>query len=401
MSGKGAFTKENPEPAFYEWKQQVDNKLKTIYNSIKDANSEPIFGDSIQLAKTTELYANYSASSTYLSNYDRILTSKLSSDINPPSESWWKTDYCYHGQNWRVVFQNLFKVFQKYNSYFDQPSHDYQNYFSIFLKYINAFGYASTLSDFHFFVKMMDLYKVLFGLLSPAAVARIVGSFILKPEESNRNGTTISKKQDTNRLETRMIFYSTNFNKITPKRTVSYETGWTAAHNEAKPLIHEFGHALDYLLTYAPEIVTPEQNYSSRKYLDWNQLPPNYNWSYFSKRPFDYLVDAVGNDVWQELLPYIKPYSSGLDINGLYNKYASYINTIITYSLVRSNYGRTFSKESEDINNNEIQAEAFVQWLLTPKSQRSQGWQVLDHVFGGLQASSYINEYDGHNSLQR
>ena len=399
LSGHDVYAEENKNSYFYNSKIEVYLKLRNIYNSIPNANSEPIFGDALQLAKTTELYANYSASSSYLSNYDRILTSKLSSDINPPSESWWKTDYYYHGQNWRVIFKNLFKVFQKYNSYLDQPSHDYQNYFNIFLKYVSTFGYASTLSDFHFFVKVMEVYKILFGLLSPAAVARIVGKFIMKQEKTNVNGTTLSGEFETDRLETQMIFYNPNFNRLTSQKTTSYELGWLAAYSEAEPLVHEFGHALDYLLTCTPQITTPEQDYSTRKYLDWNPLPPTYAWSLFGERPFDYFVDAVGNDVWQELLPYVRSYGSGLSINKLYEKYASFINTIITYSVVRSNYGRTFTKSGENINNNEIQAEAFAQWLLTPKSQRSQGWQVLDHIFGGSEASSYINEYDGHNPL--
>ena len=182
---------QQPESYFYKWQQEVGNKLKHIYHAIKDATSEPIFGDGIQLAKTMEKYSDYSSSSHYASNYDRILSSKASSLINPIGASWWKTDYYYHGQNWRVILQNLFKVFQKYNDYL--VTQKYENYFSVFLKFINTFGYTSNLSDFHFFVKMMDLYKVLFGLLSPAAVARTVGRFVMGLIDKDKPGETVNE----------------------------------------------------------------------------------------------------------------------------------------------------------------------------------------------------------------
>ena len=402
LSGQGSYSVQAPDSYFYQWKHDVADKLKAIYDSIKNANSEPIFGDGVQLAKTVERYSSYSVNSSpsYVSNYTRMINQTLSDDINPANASWWKPVYHYHGQNWRVIFQNLFAVFQKYNTYLAQPSHSYQNYFSVFLRYVDNVGYTSNISDFHFFVKMMDLYKVLFGLLSPRAVARLVGNFIFDPQTESSSGRTINEETNTGRLETNMIFFGHDFNRKTDEDTYEYKLGWSSTLDQAKTLVHEFGHALGYLLWYAPDKIMPSQQHTSRKYLNWIKLPTGYAYGNFNFSPWDYFVSAVGNDVWQELLPHIKPSSTTLDVTKLYSKYATYINTIITYSIVRSNYGRTFSSSDKRLTNGEIQPEAFAEWILTPKSQRSQGWQVLDHIFGGLQASSFINEYDGHNRLE-
>lgn len=382
---------------YYKYSIEVWKKLKTVLNEIPNSKNEPLIGDGLQLAKSLESYSNFAVSPSYVSNYTRILNSKLPADSNRPGHEWWTT-FAYHGQDWRIIFKNLFTVLGGDNDYLATTT-TYTKYFKIYLSLVNSFGYAKTKNDFKFLVQVISLYKILFGLLSPRAVARIADQITLeKPKHPNQDARTESLYDATDqRIKTSMFFYSNKFHLLS-NASKAYREGWWSTYKASSALVHEYGHALDFLLTWVPGCLS-EQKYSARRYLDWKPVPDNYRIATLSPSPADYFVSVTGQEVWQELTWHIKPVDPRLKVKKFYQTFSSYFNTIITYSIVRSNYGRTFGYDLNNMFNPEIQAEAFAQWILTPPSLRTQGWRILDHVFGGLDKTSFSNTFAGHNNL--
>lgn len=139
----------------------------------------------------------------------------------------------------------------------------------------------------------------------------------------------------------------------------NYNSGWFSSKNIIESIVHEYGHVLaNYICLNLEE----KQNINSVADDDPNKWWNNYftkssnilknNYNQQINNPGKYMISSLANDT---------------KINDpIYQK-------ILAYGIVRSNYGRT--------SINELFAEGFAQWLLTPTNQRNVAWEKLDIFF--------------------
>ncbi|CAB1055252.1 hypothetical protein [Spiroplasma endosymbiont of Danaus chrysippus] len=139
----------------------------------------------------------------------------------------------------------------------------------------------------------------------------------------------------------------------------NYIFGFWSSKNIVHSLVHEYGHALSNFLSLDLKgrqninyFVDNQDTFQLDTYFCKSlQIPLNKS-SQQLNSPEKYMISSLAN---------------GTKINApIYQK-------LLSYAIVRSNYGRT--------SINELFAEGFAQWIETPENQRNIAWEKLDKFF--------------------
>ena len=401
LAGQGVFGAKGI-PTYIGYRAEVLKKLQTTYLNLKHVSPPDLQQDGINLAKTMEDYSNYAACKQQKSNYNRILHIKLKNNLNPEKNKWWVPSFKFKQQNWTKIFQGLLMVLKSNNPkspFLKRAKED--SYFSLFSSVLDQNGHADNLNDFKFLVDCIRMFKILFTIISPQAVARLTSALNLDYQPGSTIGVArFGFDQKIRMLIQDITFFNPLFYSQSELIQPQYQAGWFSTNSPGTVVIHEFGHCLANLLSLpdqplSGQVVSDRAHLNATPYLGSDD-PIIYT---YNELPSNYLVKLIGHNVWQELKPDIKKLNTGLNVDAFYQKFSTYLNMVITYSIVRSIYGRLAEYDNYYYLNEEIEAEAFAQWLLTPPGLRTAGWQELDVAFGSTSTKSFPGFYHGTSPL--
>ncbi|WP_233485715.1 hypothetical protein [Spiroplasma sp. ChiS] len=187
---------------------------------------------------------------------------------------------------------------------------------------------------------------------------------IIKSNESNDNKPlAVTKlKKNGHYLAQCMIISGRTLQEHVNKK--QYEIGFHSTSDNISTIIHEIGHAIaNYALVWPPDRIYFNHNINA----DTGQCicessSDRLNIRTFITNPGDLLVQYLGHQV------------------GISNN-APFQQQLAAWAFIQSGYGRT-------INNDELFAEGFAQWMLTPDEQKGLNWEILNEFY-----TTYFKNY--------
>lgn len=215
---------------------------------------------------------------------------------------------------------------------------------------------------------LLRLYNIIGQLYSRKVVTKLIQS-ITKVSANDNVIAWTNYNSHYNNL--RMGFDSDCFNSSFIDQ--EYQEGWWASDDITSVITHEFGHALDTYLTLD----------------DKSRTTINDDWTVNSN---DECVLA-SSVVLQHNSLSLKHHDPIFDCTKYFMNYLNQkgniapnnkIETILfPLIVVRSNFGRGYwiNLDSTNISKDELFAEAFNEWILTPQSQRNWNWELLNDFF--------------------
>ncbi|WP_308149970.1 hypothetical protein [Spiroplasma sp. AdecLV25b] len=214
---------------------------------------------------------------------------------------------------------------------------------------------------------ILRLYNIIGSLYSKDVVTKLIQNISEVPLNNNIVAWT-NYNPIYNNL--RVGFDSQSFN--TSFIDQEYRQGWWASDDIISIVAHEFGHALSiYLNLDNAKRATFNDN--------WNVNSNNDNCNLVPSVPKNNSSSAQLQHSIPNCVDYFMQYLNEIS------------NVVITHDLekvlfplvvVRSNFGRGYWVNSNmDIPPDELFAEAFNEWILTPEVQRNWNWELLNDFF--------------------
>lgn len=139
-----------------------------------------------------------------------------------------------------------------------------------------------------------------------------------------------------------------------------YKNGYSATNALMSTPIHEYGHAVSFFLSCDSGT---RKNFNT---LNWPNKESKVNKLNLKIKPV--------SEYTQLLMNYLNT-KAGITEND------NIKTTLFPLITVRSNYGRSYWLEHNETKGDEYFAEAFDQWLETPKPQRTWNWELLNGFF--------------------
>ncbi|WP_342276839.1 hypothetical protein [Spiroplasma endosymbiont of Nebria brevicollis] len=214
---------------------------------------------------------------------------------------------------------------------------------------------------------ILRLYNIIGQLYGKDVVTKLIQNITEVPLNNNIVAWTI---YDPSYNNLRMGFDSESFN--TSFIDQEYREGWWASDDIISIVAHEFGHALSIYLSLDD---TKRDTFNN----NWNVKSNNENCNLGPSVTKNNSLSVQSQHLIPECVDNFMQYLNIKDNVVITNEVEKKLFPLV---VVRSNFGRGYWINLDmKIPPDELFAEAFSEWILTPETQRNCNWELLNDFF--------------------
>lgn len=216
---------------------------------------------------------------------------------------------------------------------------------------------------------LLRLYNIIGKKYGKDMVTKLVQSIVKIPSINNVVAWT---SYNTTYNNLRMGFNSDAFN--TNFIGQEYRQGWWASNDIISLIAHEFGHAINVYFNLDNDHRTTFND-------NWNV---NSNNNQCNLVPFGTKNNSLSLQSQEQINDLVIYFIKRLNERGkvIIGKNKDIETVLLPLIVVRSNFGRgAWINDDMIIEKDELFAEAFNEWILTPQTQRNWNWELLNDFF--------------------